>query len=168
MRETVMAWTIAWEGCLGLYKARRSEGHSFQIIPVVDVSNTNRELLEAFAKLVGYGKVYHQSNHHHDGTNWKDMHKWQLTSLETVKRFCEEILPYLPAKKEQAEILIRFAKRRMEVATSGIRTCDKHTTWTTLDFTDEEQMSILNQRGKEGRKRWMALPLVWSKAASTF
>ena len=141
MRCEVMAWTMAWEGCFSIHKISTRPG----FVMAVSVDNTDKDLIDNFYKLVGYGKIYVHRKYH--GV-WKDLWKWQLTDYSSIKKFCEEILPFLPAKKEQAQLIIGFCSRRLAMSRKGLALKKGANTWVAEDFQTYYRMKELNKRGK--------------------
>lgn len=145
MRKKLIAWSMEWEGCFTISKAKRSRGNAFQYVPVVMLDNTRPILVEAFCQLVGYGKTY--VHRRYKEINRKDLFKWQLVNLKDVLRFCEEVLPYLITKRRQAEILLGFCRRRLLVSRKGISMSKGQITFTDEDDGDWREMKLLNKRG---------------------
>lgn len=144
-REKIMAWTICWEGLIGIYKTKRSKGYALQYTPRIGVDNTNEQLLKKFADLVGYGKIY---RHRRYSSTWKDLWNWNVYNLKECKRFCEEVLPYLPAKQRQAELVLKFCNIRLKVVRKGRNYRAGETTWTEKEEEIYQELRILNRRGK--------------------
>ena len=136
-----MAWTISWEGCIGLYKIKRSKTPEYNCR--ISVDNTNKDLIEKFRKLVGYGNVY---NHRGQTGKNKACYKWELYSLFLLKKFLEEVLPYLPSKKEQARLVLEFCNLRLSASRVGIN-LREGTTRTEREEEIYQRMRKLNQRG---------------------
>jgi len=146
MREKLIAWSIEWEGCISLSKAKRSRGHAFQYVPVIMLCNTRKKLVDAFQQLVGYGKVY---NHRmYVGSNRKDLFKWQIVNLAQTKQLCEEILPHLITKKRNAELLLEFCNIRMNPdIRKGVVMSKGQNTWSVRIDKIYQELRILNKRG---------------------
>ena len=147
MREQILAWSIAWEGHIGLYKAKRSRGHAFQYVPKISLDNTDILLLEHFVALVGYG---HTGVHRWvNPSNRKVLYHWYLCSLKDCKRFCEEVLPYLPAKRRQAELIIEFCGIRMNPnVRKNVAMSKGETTWGLREEEIYQELKELNKRGE--------------------
>jgi hypothetical protein len=117
-RESFMAWSIVFEGCISLGKGTTKhisqitgeEKEYITLVPMVQLSNTQYNLLDSFQKLVGYGHVEKNGSTKSGAPYWS----WEVKSMEEVKRVCEEMLPYLPSKRKQAELLIEFCTIRLE------------------------------------------------------
>jgi len=151
VRKLVIAWSMAWEGHIGLYKTTRSRGHSLQYVPRISLDNTDKELLNRFFGLVGYGNVHLHRRFRDSATPSmkKDIYHWYICSLSQCKNFCEMVLPYLPAKARQAELIIKFADIRLRKLRNrkGIKYSKGENTW---GFEEEEiylELATLNKRG---------------------
>ncbi len=55
--------------------------------------------------------------------------------MPKIKSFCEEILPFLPAKRKQAELLIEYCSRR------------RFSRYNERDYEIYAEMKKLNKRG---------------------
>jgi len=146
----IAAWSVAWEGSLSIVNGgsvsrrrlasgeiRKYEGHKSYLKPYIAVANTNRDLLEEFQLLVGMGSIrcYKPTNPAH-----KDSYIWIVRTIKDCLEFCEAILPWLPAKQRQAELVIEFCSGGLP--TRSFRDTDR-------DWEIYEEMKKLNKRGKE-------------------
>ena len=135
-----MAWTVEWEGSFCLSKAKSRNPY----YPLITVANTKRELLEKFSALVGYGNfVYCQSKCENKG-KWKNLYKWSITKFSLIKQFCEETIPFLTTKREQAELLLEFVNSRLFIKGKGK---SREKSWTERDKEIYLRMKVLNKRG---------------------
>lgn len=137
---TIAAYSIAWEGsiCIGLChnkETKRRKSH-LTLLPSVSIGGTDKNLLNTFCALVGYGKV-RLTKRGDSLLNHKPVWQWKIRAMGEIKSFCEEILPYLPAKRKQAELMIVFCNGRL----NAIRP------YTDRDWAIHREMKRLNHRG---------------------
>ena len=150
MREKLMAWSIEWEGSISVNRSTRNRKRGSWIYQsYVAIGNTREELINAFFSLVGYGKVSHYKSY---VNNCKDTHKWEVKSYSDIKKFCEEVLPFLITKKKQAQLAIEFCNLRMSASRDGICFKKGENTRTPREKEIYEEMKKLNSRGMETRK----------------
>ncbi len=119
--KKIIAWSICWEGCICLVwipskrKDKKINAYAARIL----LGNTNYLLLKQFYDITKIGRIYRQY-----GT-----YTWVCHTLEECQFLLREILPYLPAKKEQALGVLRFVDSRLSKAN---KECEA--VW----YTDEE------------------------------
>lgn len=96
-----LAGAIDGEGYIFIVFSKSTQNY----ICGVYIRNTDRRLLEVFAKYFG-GNIYflrrQKSNH-------KDSYSWQCAGFKAAE-LCKCILPYLVIKRRQAELLLEFSK----------------------------------------------------------
>lgn len=103
----IIAWSIVWEGSISLYYDKFKK----RINPIINLSNTNLELLQKFRQLVGFGCVIKGRK----GKNgYRDLYYWQLSGNRGCLHLLKEIVEYLPAKQKRAELLIEFCESRIK------------------------------------------------------
>lgn len=146
LNAIVAAYAIAFEGCISLSKTSVNRRKVYSVIvPSVQIAGVNKQLLDDFCSLVGYGKVYPERRKN-PLKNQREVFVWRLSGAQQMKDFCEEILPYLPSKKRQAEIMIEFCERRK--VCHRIYTHGGHfTTYEDRDWELLKEMQELNHRG---------------------
>lgn len=110
-QKAYLAGLIDGEGCISVtLDSYKVKGKWIHFSRKVYISNTNLELLKKVQKITGIGtislstksqknKLYHN--------NWKSVYNWAIYG-KGIKIFLPEILPYLIAKKRQAELLLEF------------------------------------------------------------
>lgn len=133
----IAAYSIVWEGCLSLSLAHhRRDNRVFpELIPSISIVGTSKELLDSFCSLIGYGKVRREKRKN-PSTNQKEVHCWVVTGgMPKIKAFCEEIIPFLPAKRRQAELLIEYCSRK------------RFSRYDEKDYRIYAEMRELNRRG---------------------
>lgn len=100
----LVAWSIAWEGHLSLFRQKKG-GYA----PLAAITNTNRSLLEQFQTLVGAGhvtKFYTYEKGH------RPIGQWKISGAKGVRWLLDQIAGYLPVKKEQALLLLDFCNEK--------------------------------------------------------
>jgi len=143
-RETckIIAWIVASEGSIGIYKSRKT------LCPHISVDNTATDFLKGLVKLTGVNQI---SKHNEPPEeNWKDTYKWYLSSQIDVLDCLQRIKPYLPIKKEQADLVQKFCKSRIS-RLKGKRPND-------VPYSQQEislwvKCKELNMRGRRGKSR---------------
>ena len=131
----VLAYTagiVDGEGHISLI--RRSETNTVRL--EVGVTNTN-EWLCRWLKMQFGGRVNTCRPYK---VNWKRSFKWIIEYREAAN-FLSFILPYLQLKRTQAEVAIKFQKRR--------RSCNRFNNkeYNILDEADRLAMGHFNKRG---------------------
>lgn len=138
-REEIIAWSICWEGSISLIPYRR-----YAIQPLIAISNTDKSLIDQFRELVGYGYIYTHNRTKETGYNgWNIIHRWQIQSIRDALRLCKEIMPIIPSKVRQLEIVYEFCQlREKKMANRNTRSIEA------MDWTREwelkEELSYLN------------------------
>ncbi|MFH1742828.1 MAG: hypothetical protein ABIH23_27815 [bacterium] len=150
-RKMTMAWSIAFEGSISMAKVKRPLLKGPQYYPRISLDNTDKSLLAGWVLLVGYGNVYH---HRRYSSAWKDLYQWAITSQKDIKKFLEDIIPFLPAKQMLAGLMLNFINRRLDKGWVGMGMNRKlhHVSFGDADEQVYQQMKILNQRGKGVKK----------------
>lgn len=115
MALIIPATEVAWqagivdgEGCITLAKGLRKGRPSPAFRPMITVTNTDRRIMEPFPQW-WTGKLYQRPDNRTD-MKWADSYTWYCPRSYVVP-FLSAILPYLRAKRKQAELLIEFTER---------------------------------------------------------
>ena len=104
-----VAWIMAAEGMISITRRRDSGAPK----PLLKIGNTELEFLSKFHHLVG--KVGIVTKRPHKKTlKSKGTYTWKFRSVPGVYKFLEEILPYLPIKREVALVVMEFCKNWMK------------------------------------------------------
>lgn len=138
-----VAVLIAAEGSLSLIKNNSGTSHpGYQAR--ISVYNTDRALLEWVQDKTRMGNIPSPQDKKRWLPNAKPAYIWRVTDLRGVKQICEEILPYLPIKIKQCELILEFIELRQS----------KFKHWYTHDISYGErekeiyeEMKILNKKG---------------------
>jgi len=141
----VAAYSICWEGCISVsFTKKEHKGKIYPyFVPNIQISGTNEDLLRSFLSLVNMGKVYKVNR---KGIKQKPVYIWRLSGAKNMQIFCEEVIPYLPTKRRQAELMIEFCKRR--VGGQTVHNKDGyHSRYTFREVEIWEEMKQLNKRG---------------------
>ena len=103
-RWPIAAWVIAAEGCITLTIHKYSQGPAYYESWIsVGQKTENKQFVIEFKKIVGVGKIYKC------GKNTI----WSINKFEYIKYVLENILPYLPIKRQQAESLLEYVNSRI-------------------------------------------------------
>jgi len=132
-----VAWTIAAEGTITI--AMSNSKRKKYYYPSISVSNTSERFILEFKDMTGrYGsssyKPYSRGNGH------KPCYFWRITKIEDCLDFLTEIVPYLPIKMEQAELVIHYCKRRLA-------RFKQYNSMEDEDYDIIDRMRELNRRG---------------------
>ena len=138
MRKTeIMAYAagvVDGEGNIGIGKREDTKGGTFRLY--VAVTNTNEWICQWLRMQFG-GRVRTMKS---AKSNWKIPYRWVIESRAAML-FLEQLLPYLNLKRPQAELAIKFQRRRMW----SNQYKDNHDT--VLDEAEKVLMSHFNKRG---------------------
>lgn len=145
MDEVLKAYVAAMIDGEGVITLARSSGVLVpRFRPIVMVTNSHAGILHFLCEATKLGIVY-QSKNNPTKPNWSPMHRWQVATAE-AQDLCHWIRPYLVIKRQQADILIKFPKRK-----TRRRKGDKDKIW----LVQQElflEMRTLNTRGHTGVK----------------
>lgn len=102
-----MAGFVDGEGMLTIVKQRRKERPSPAFRADISITNTQRAILLPFQEEYG-GKIWSYTRTRNDwACRWSEAYVW-LCPHSCVKRFLNDILPYLRLKKKNARIILDF------------------------------------------------------------
>lgn len=99
------AGIIDGEGTITLYV------HGGIVTPLTDISNNHKGLITWLRKHLGGGTGYTQTD---TRGNRRPTYHVKFTRLLDVKALLEQILPYLIAKKKQAELVLEYCNLRLQ------------------------------------------------------
>jgi hypothetical protein len=132
------AWAAGFldgEGCFGIYQYRnkRSTIHHASREARISCAQVKTEPLEKLSWLFG-GTVRFCRQTDYGST----LHQWHLSSGASVRNCIELVLPFLVNKKEEAEIVLEFAKliRRRGRRKTGAPTYEPEELALRLDLID--------------------------------
>lgn len=133
----LIAWSMAWEGSIGISRGKNKYGVYYR--PMLQLSNSNKELLEEFHRLsdMGYINIGSKKNDRH-----KTMWQWHISNQSDSVYFINAILPFLPSKVEQAELLRDFCLSRMNRPTHK-------SPYTEEELSIIEKIHELNRKGSD-------------------
>jgi hypothetical protein len=124
LSDVERAWLAAMldaEGTIGIYRHKIAKTRSgFKYIPTVSMSNTHQGLVEHFLSITDCWSTFRAAsvrNEHHK-PQWKVEIKHR-----NLREFLPQILPYLIAKRRQAELLLEFLR---DVEAAPMRTSSTH------------------------------------------
>lgn len=102
-----VAWTIAAEGTISVGRTGK------YYYPIVQVTNTSKDFIDKFLDMVDFGTVC-KATKRHKNPNYKECHIWAVRNLADCLSLLKQILPFLPIKIEQAELVIELCESRLE------------------------------------------------------
>jgi hypothetical protein len=86
----------------------RQKGYAY---PTMDVSSTDRDVLEEFARITKAGRIYGPYNTiHRDGSERKDMYHWKAHG-EAAVQVAERLRPYVNGRRGRKIDEVLAAKR---------------------------------------------------------
>lgn len=138
----IAAWVMACEGSLSVYSSTRSNlsrTNFLELKPVIAITNTDLELLDRFKFMVGRGRIRELSRSI-PYPNSKPAYQWFIRDMKNCYELCLEILPYMPSKKRQVELMIDFCKRSPKLGGPTRRDLD-------ADWAIHREMKELNKKG---------------------
>jgi len=102
--KAYIAGLVDGEGCITIAKRKNGNkrGKPWYYQPTIAIGNTDRRLLDFLIPLYGGWITKPKSKE-----NNKQAYVWFISGKDR-KIFLKDIIPYLKAKREQAEILLRF------------------------------------------------------------
>lgn len=139
------AWLAALvdgEGCIAVWKQRRAGGQQVKYNGVIVISNTCIDLLIKARELTRSGVLYlHRPGTKHRRTWHKPLYTLRINN-RAVPAVLRAILPYLIAKRRQAELVLRFYEA---VHAAPVRSAEEHAVFEYLYLESRR----LNKRGKD-------------------
>jgi len=144
-----LAWLAGlWdgEGSITMFVAQE-RNKAPKIIPTLVLVNTNAHIVnEALNIISEIGARFHVFER---PENKKHKACFQLTTrnMGHIKAVLGALIPYLVGKKPQAEMLLRYVNRRMELADKTGRTT--HLGYDDDDWSMQRAVQALNRRGPE-------------------
>lgn len=108
----VAAWAIALEGTITLHRqTHHTRGRTVCLYPMISMGNTDFEMLRQFRELTKYGRISEKAWRSNEKCKFE--RKWEIRSIYEMHSFLEQILPYLPSKRKQGDLLLRFLESRI-------------------------------------------------------
>lgn len=117
--KEIIAWALATEGnfSVNLGGGKTKKGNP-SYIPRISFANTDKGLVEKVKDLAQCGTIYSRDR---SDEGFKPGWDWVLSGIEgCLGDFLERIIPYLPAKKRQAELVLEFCRIRQATTRKGI------------------------------------------------
>ena len=117
-----------------------------QLSGKITVSNTYKPVLEEMQEYFDEGCVWKNNR---GIKNHKIGYRFDISRFDGIIKTIEQLLPFLKEKKERAEILLQFCKRRKSLCTKK----GKGHPYIVEDFEDYFLMRKLNKRGTTPYRR---------------
>ena len=127
----LLALAIDLEGAIALTK--RKQGN--RLHAYVAIANTSSPILDYIYRLAKLGSVSPMKKYR---GNRKPVGVWAISDFFTLKFFLEQVVSYFVAKKQQAELTIRFCQSRINTPRAP---------YTGEELEIYDQMKKLNKRG---------------------
>lgn len=119
MDDVTASWVaglLEGEGSFSYYTYRNTQVNGDKveyIYPQINLSMTDRDVVEALCERSGYGRTYGPYVNKKRPTH-KPIWKWRIYKISEVKSFCERIKPYM-YERRQSQIESMFAKMERRV-----------------------------------------------------
>jgi hypothetical protein len=139
----LISWCLALEGSIEL----RQQTHRGTYTPTLKLYNTNESLVYKFKDLVGLGNIYKHS--YYDNPKFKQSYIWRLQRIDDVKCVLENIIPYLPIKKEQAILLLEYVNLRLSKKDKWFKWYNNGSSYSDREDEMFWEMKELNRRGNK-------------------
>lgn len=141
-RLAFLGGIIEGEGCVSLQKVNRPNGRT-RYMSRIDINNTSLELVNVIVELikaVGVSPYVHwkYQQRKHDGFNYAPCACIRIAGVKRTITFLEMIIPFLVSKKEQAQLVLAFCKRRLTVP--------QNSHYDKVDDDTYQRMSNLNKK----------------------
>lgn len=138
-----LAASIDFEGYIGLVKARRVVPLGYNYIPTIKITNTDPKLINEFVRLTRTtSKIQVREDKE---KNHKKQYTASTEKLRHIKKFLEEIKPFLISKNQQAKLILEFIDIQFELFKKNF----KHQPYEYTKRQDEiyKKIKQLNKRG---------------------
>jgi hypothetical protein len=107
IEKAQLAMMIDCEGKIGFQKQKKRKGYSDdRYLPMIQISNTKRQLVEFFRDLIGNPK--YKIGIADNGPNRKQIYYLSITSMPRIYAVLKLIKDYLMLKRKQAVLTIEF------------------------------------------------------------
>lgn len=145
------------EGSITLCKSIRKEKKNYKsrLNASIVFTNTNLEIIEWVEKrLAMIGATFHRytvsvkNNPEKWKSRSKDCYRLTARNRESVERTLKMLIPFLIAKKEQAQIVLAFVRSRKEQMKKTKGRPSNTTPYTEQEFELERRVRKLNKYGK--------------------
>jgi len=128
------------EGSITLWKHIRKESGKPRLIASLVFTNTNLEMIDFVqSKLEDSGATFHRHKSSFKGRS-KDCYQLTSRNRESVERTIKILMPYLIAKKEQAQIVLAFVRSRKEQMKKTKGRPSNTTKYTSKEFEMEQNI----------------------------
>jgi len=110
--KKIIAWSICWEGSIGIYANHKQPNSPY---PKIDIGNTDFNLLKEFQSIVRLGNISNR-NKSKIIPNAKPQRGWQLKSTKAIYYLLKSILPYIPSQRKykEANLVIEFIENKIK------------------------------------------------------
>ena len=88
----ILAWSIAWEGCISLAQKRKS--YTLCVV----IGNTEIELLEKMKSIIGIGAIFPTNAKHSKG---KPSFNWVIAKIKECYFVLNNIKPFMVSKRKK-------------------------------------------------------------------
>ncbi len=129
------------EGCISIHRKKNVRGTSPTFALFVNVTNTERKLLEWIQAKVGAGVITPKPK---SNSNWKLCHQLVFRT-EEIESFLKAVLPYMIVRETQAKLMLEFLTIEWK------QTGDQKTKPSAVRIEQEliqEEIEVLNKRGQ--------------------
>jgi intein/homing endonuclease len=135
------------EGCFTLGLSSKKNGTK-QINPTIQVTNTNQIILDFVLEFLSKFNITHHVKWYQPTQRCKPYATIAIHRRESMQKFLQIILPYLRGKKRQAELMLEYVNRRIEVSNTAQRNTNSWR-YEERDWEIARQIQALNKKGRE-------------------
>ena len=152
-----LAGIIDGEGCLSIAVAKREDSaFKLNIKPILNITNTDRKLIEAVQTILGKLGIKNRVSRYHAAPNRRsDGYRIHVTSPEELARILPVLIPYLISKRRRAELILAYVlkrRRKLRMFKSG----SKQSRYGPEEFSMAER--IRNEIALSSGKTWSRHP----------
>lgn len=121
LQDTDAAWLagiIDGEGNIGMSKSKAPTPSGYVVVAYVQMSNTDKRIIDRVCEIcrkANIKKIMVKGKESQRNEKWKDAWNIRISTLSEVEKICMELYPYLVAKKEQAELVAEFCRKRIKI-----------------------------------------------------
>ena len=144
--KAYIAGILDGEGCIHIsLQSKRGPRSIGTLHHIVQIANTSKVLVDFIANWFDNQNIpYHVWWTKPKGKNQKIYAQVRVTRFHGINKFLTLLLPYLVIKKAQANLMLEFSSRRLEVLGQEGR---RKLSYENRDFEIINLMKTLNQRG---------------------
>ncbi len=110
--KAYIAGFVDGDGSICITKSGKNKNRPNRLLPAVCIANRNMDVINWIPKQFAGMKIYKDTHFDERSPKYSASHRLFLFGYDSVLNFLSEISPYLIVKRKQAELVIKFIKRR--------------------------------------------------------